>query len=157
MRRRLVAVCRSSRVKKSVNCDPRTRTTGLEPPVTYVVSELIISTKCCNWSTSLIWRSVHRASYCNVYISRPTRCADSYNESSFIIKCSTCFGLLSPSSGATFWSCISHLVYAGTYHTCGCWVVITTQQPHVWYRLIPVAIYSFKTSLLMMDSRVRNM
>ena len=38
----------------------------------------------------------------NVYISRPTRCTNSYNESLLIIKCSTCFGLLSPSSGATF-------------------------------------------------------
>ena len=32
------------------------------------------------------------------------------NVSLFIIKCSTCFGLFSPSSGATFWSGISHLV-----------------------------------------------
>ena len=42
-----------------------------------------------------------------VYISRPTRCTNSYNVSLFIIKCSTCFGLFSPSAGATFWSCIS--------------------------------------------------
>ena len=46
----------------------------------------------------------------NVYISRPTRYTNSYNESLLIIKLSTCFGLLSPSSGATFWSCISQLV-----------------------------------------------
>ena len=46
----------------------------------------------------------------NVYISRPTRCTDSYNASLFIVKCSTCFGLFSPSSGATFWSCISQMV-----------------------------------------------
>ena len=32
------------------------------------------------------------------------------NVSLFIIKCSTCFGLFSPSSGATFWSCTSQLV-----------------------------------------------
>ena len=51
-----------------------------------------------------------RASYCDVYISRPTGCTNSYNVSLFIIKCSTCFGLFSPSSGATFWSCISQLV-----------------------------------------------
>ena len=48
----------------------------------------------------------------HVYISRPTRCTKSYNVSLFIIKCSTCFGLFSPSSGATFWSCISQLVQA---------------------------------------------
>ena len=45
---------------------------------------------------------MHRASYCNVYISRPTRSTNSYNVSLFIINCSTCFGLFSPSSGATF-------------------------------------------------------
>ena len=43
----------------------------------------------------------------NMYISRPTRCTSSCNVSLLIIKCSTCFGLFSPSSGATFWSCIS--------------------------------------------------
>ena len=39
----------------------------------------------------------------------------------------------SPSSGATFISCTSHLVYAGIcrYHTSGCCVAITTQQPDV--------------------------
>ena len=39
----------------------------------------------------------------------------------------------SPSSGATFISCTSHLVYAGIcrYHTCGCCVAIATQQPDV--------------------------
>ena len=42
-----------------------------------------------------------------VYISRPTRCTNSYNVSFCIIKRSTCFGLFSPSSGTTFWSCIS--------------------------------------------------
>ena len=36
-------------------------------------------------------------------------------------------------------SCTSHLVYAGTS---GCYVVITTQPSDVWYRHIPVAIYS---------------
>ena len=46
----------------------------------------------------------------HVYVSRPTRCTNSYNVSLFIIKCSTCFGLFSPSSGATFWSCISQWV-----------------------------------------------
>ena len=57
-----------------------------------------------------IWCFMHRASQCNVYISRTTRCVNSCNVSLFIIKCSTCFGLFSPSSGATFWSCISQLV-----------------------------------------------
>ena len=37
-----------------------------------------------------------------LYISRPARCKNSYNESLLIIKCSTCFGFLSPSSGTTF-------------------------------------------------------
>ena len=35
---------------------------------------------------------------------------------------------ISPSSGATFMSCTSHLVYAGTS---GCCVAIGTQQPDV--------------------------
>ena len=40
---------------------------------------------------------------------------------------------ISPSSGATFISCTSHLVYAGIcrYHTSGCCVGIATQQPDV--------------------------
>ena len=46
----------------------------------------------------------------NVYIRRPTRCTVPYNVSLFIIKYSTFFVLFSPSSGATFWSCISQLV-----------------------------------------------
>ena len=37
---------------------------------------------------------MHRASYCNVCVSRPTRFTNSYNVSLFIIKCSTCFGLV---------------------------------------------------------------
>ena len=45
---------------------------------------------------------------------------------------------ISPSSGATFISCTSHLVYAGICR----YVYIATQQPHVWYRHIPNAIYS---------------
>ena len=51
---------------------------------------------------------------------------------------------ISPSSGATFISCTSHLVYAGIcrHHTSGCCVAIATQQPHVWYRHIPNAMYS---------------
>ena len=44
-----------------------------------------------------------------------------------------------PSSGATFISCTSHLVYADTS---GCCVAIATQQPRVWYRHIPNAMYS---------------
>ena len=50
-----------------------------------------------------------------MYISRPTRGTNSYNESLLIIKCSTCFRLLSPSSGAM---CFEELP-------------ITTQQPDV--------------------------
>ena len=40
---------------------------------------------------------------------------------------------ISPSSGATFISCTSHLAYAGIcrYHTPGCCVAIATQQPDV--------------------------
>ena len=42
-------------------------------------------------------------------------------------------GSVITSSGATFKSCTSHLVYAGIcrYHTSGCCVVIATQQPDV--------------------------
>ena len=40
---------------------------------------------------------------------------------------------ISPSSGATFISCTSHLVYAGTVRL----ALIATQQPDVWYRYIP--------------------
>ena len=46
---------------------------------------------------------------------------------------------ISPSSGATFISCTSRLVYADTS---GCCVVIITQQSDVWYRHIPNAMYS---------------
>ena len=44
---------------------------------------------------------------------------------------------ISPSSGATFISYTSHLVYAGTcrYHTCGCCVAIAT-QPHNSQRMV---------------------
>ena len=40
---------------------------------------------------------------------------------------------ISPSSGATFISCTSHLVYTGIcrYHTSGCCMAIATQQPDV--------------------------
>ena len=40
---------------------------------------------------------------------------------------------ISPSSGATFISCTSHLVYAGIcrYHKSGCSVAIATLQPDV--------------------------
>ena len=40
---------------------------------------------------------------------------------------------ISPSSGATFVSCTSHLVYADIcwYHTSGCCVAIATKQPDV--------------------------
>ena len=41
---------------------------------------------------------------------------------------------ISPSSGATFISCTSHLVYADTS---GCCLARATQQPDVWYRHIP--------------------
>ena len=41
---------------------------------------------------------------------------------------------ISPSSGETFISCTSHLVYANTSDCC---VAIATQQPDVWYRHIP--------------------
>ena len=40
---------------------------------------------------------------------------------------------ISPSSGATFISCTSHLVYVGIcrYHTSSCCVAIATQHPDV--------------------------
>ena len=40
---------------------------------------------------------------------------------------------ISPSSRATFISCTSHLVYAGTSDCC---VAVATQQSDVWYRHI---------------------
>ena len=47
---------------------------------------------------------------------------------------------ISPSSGATFISCTSHVpVYADAS---GCCVAIATQQPHVCFRHIPNAMYS---------------
>ena len=49
------------------------------------------------WLILLQWE-VHLS----VYVSRPTRCTNSYNESLLIIKCSTRSGLFSPSSRATF-------------------------------------------------------
>ena len=51
---------------------------------------------------------------CKVYISRPTRCTNSYNEFLLIIKHSTCFRLLSPSSGVTFCVCLI-MVYLYTH------------------------------------------
>ena len=44
---------------------------------------------------------------------------------------------ISPSSGATFISCISHLVYADTSVCC---VATATQQTDVWYRHTPNAM-----------------
>ena len=41
---------------------------------------------------------------------------------------------VSPSSGATFISWTSHLVYVGTSVCC---VAVATQQPDVWYRHTP--------------------
>ena len=38
---------------------------------------------------------------------------------------------ISPSSGATFMSCTSHLVYAGTCRYTPVYVGIATKQPHV--------------------------
>ena len=58
---------------------------------------------------------------------------------------------ISPSSGATFISCTSHLVYAGIclYHTSGCCVAIATQQPDVLaYTKCDVQLIKL---LLMMD------
>ena len=75
---------------------------------------------------------MHRASYCNVYISRPTRCTNSYNVSLFIIKCSTCFARFSPSS--IIRSDVLELYIAigiSRYHKSGSCTVITAQQPHV--------------------------
>ena len=54
--------------------------------------------------------STEQNSWILEYRSKLTIHTISYNVSLFIIKCSTCFGLFSPLSGATFWSCISQLV-----------------------------------------------
>jgi hypothetical protein len=53
---------------------------------------------------------------------------------------STCFGLYqSIFRSNLFISSMSYLVCAGVcrYHTSDCCVAIATQQPDVWYRLIP--------------------
>ena len=81
----------------------------LPPRKTATYAHVLKKGKICIPST--IWRCVHRVSYCNVYISRPTRCTNSY-ESLLIIKRSTCFGLLSPSPGATFCEAVYQLVYS---------------------------------------------
>ena len=64
---------------------------------------------------------------------------------------------VSPSSGATFIICTSHLVYAGIcrYHTSGSCVAIAKQQPEVWYRQIPNLrrIRSLRSELFHADSR----
>ena len=81
------------------------------PPIGFV--QLMIKRNAkpsCVKSILPIWRCMHRASYCNVYIRWPTRCTNSYNEYLLIIKRSTCFGLLSSSSGATFFEAVSQLV-----------------------------------------------
>ena len=41
---------------------------------------------------------------------------------------------VSPSTGAKFLACTSHLVYASTIRVAVVWLI--TQQPHVWYRRI---------------------
>ena len=76
---------------------------------------------------------MHRASSYNMYISQ---------QDAQILVIRLCFPLealhvsdyISPSSGATFISCTSHLVYVDTSDCC---VAIATQQPDVWYRHIP--------------------
>ena len=50
---------------------------------------------------------------------------------------------ISPSSGANFISCTSCLVYADTS---GCRVAISTQQPDVWYRPIPMRYTAYKVA-----------
>ena len=52
---------------------------------------------------------------------------------------------VSPSSGATFISCSSHLVYVDIcrYHTSGCCMAIATQQPDV---LAYTGIYQMRTT-----------
>ena len=61
-----------------------------------------------NSKHSTVWRCMHRTSYCNVYISRPTRCTNYFNEFLLIISLSTYlyFGLLCPSSGAKFFKAV---------------------------------------------------
>ena len=88
---------------------------------------------------------MHRASYCNIYISRPTGCTNSYNESLLIIKCSTCFGLFSPSSGATFFEA----VYRNWYKAVRVAVNKDTLQEFV--HLVGLLIYTFDMSVRVMD------
>ena len=49
---------------------------------------------------------------------------------------------ISPSSGVTFLA-VHRIWYMPVYaDMCGCCVAIATQQPDVWYRHIPNAMYS---------------
>ena len=68
------------------------------------------------------------------YVHQPTRCTRfCLIRLYFLLDALHVSDCISPSSGATFISCTSHLVYAGIcrYHTYGCCVAIATQQPHV--------------------------
>ena len=59
-----------------------------------------------------------------VCIYKPTRCINSCDQTLFSIRCSTCFGLYQSIFRATFISCTSHLVYAGTI----CLAVVWLQE-----------------------------
>ena len=60
---------------------------------------------------------------------------------------------ISPSSAATFISCTSHLVYAGTIRLAVVWLWPHNSQTYGTgvYRHIPNAMYSLQKLLLMMD------
>ena len=66
--------------------------------------------------------------YCDVYISRPTRCTNSYNVPLLIIKRSICFGLLSHQERL-----LELYIAIGIcrYHTSGRCVGIIAQLPDV--------------------------
>ena len=81
---------------------PSTRHTSSALPLIFLLISNLFAYHKRVWGleTSLFCRTI--MCLYNVYISRPTRCTNSYNESLLIIKCSTCFGLLSQTSGVTF-------------------------------------------------------
>ena len=98
-----------------VHCNSKTLSLNYYD-IFYFVYPIVIKLNCIGIKRTIKTKAYYYYYYYSifVYISRPTRCTNSYNVSLFIIKCSTCFGLFSPSSGATCWSCTSELVYAGT-------------------------------------------
>ena len=90
---------------------------------------------------------MHRASYFDVYISRPTSCTNSYNVSLFIINAVHVSDFLVHHQERRLLKLYRNWYKPVPY----IWLLCGAQQPDVWYRLIPIAIQLQTTSLLMMD------